>query len=128
MSDGDLDRLAASLRVDAGDLPYLVEVLAGRLEALLPGAVAIERRSKGLFSRERVLQRVVVDLGQDAYVLERDGHGFAARRSREVRGIVIRNEELTLDGWVAALRDALAEAAATSDAARRALTELGDLP
>jgi hypothetical protein len=123
-TEDGLDRLAASLRVDAGDLPHLVEVLAGRLEVLLPGAVTVERRSTGLFSRQQVLHRVVVDLGGDEFVLTRGGGGFRATRRREVRGIVIRNEERTLGEWVADLHAALAEAAATSAAARRALAAL----
>ena len=126
MSD-ELDRIATALRVDRSDASHLVEVVAGRLEATLGSAVRTERRSKGFMSREKLLHRVVVDLGDDEFLLERDGTRFRAFRRKEVRGIVIRNEPLTLEAWIAALTACLAAEAATSEASRRALVELGAL-
>ena len=123
----ELDRIATALRVDSSELGYLVEVFAGRLEATLGPAVRVERRSKGFLSREKELRRMVVDLGDDEFVLERDGSRVRALRRKEVRGIVIRSEELAFGAWVTALTARLGDAADGSDATRRALEELGGL-
>ena len=123
----DLDRIATALRVDSSELGFLVEVFAGRLEATLGSAVRVERRSKGFMSREKELRRLVVDLGDDEFVLERDGSRVRAVRRKEVRGVVIRSEELGFPAWVAALTEQLGDAAHGSEATRRALEELGSL-
>lgn len=123
----ELDRIATALRVDSSDLGFLVEVFAGRLEATLGSAVRVERRSKGFMSREKELRRLVVDLGDDEFVLERDGARVRAVRRKEVRGVVIRSEELGFPAWVAALTATLGEAAHGSEATRRALEELGSV-
>ncbi len=123
----ELDRIATALRVDSAELVFLVEVFAGRLEATLGSAVRVERRSKGFLSREKELRRLVVDLGDDEFVLERDGSRVRAIRRKEVRGIVIRNEELAFPAWVSALTNELGGAAHGSEATRRALEELGGL-
>ena len=124
----DLDRIATALRVDSSELGFLVEVFAGRLEATLGAAVRVERRSKGFLSRrEPELRRLVVDLGDDEFVLEREGTRVRALRRKEVRGVVIRSEELAFPAWVAALTERLGDAAHGSEATRRALQELGGL-
>jgi hypothetical protein len=123
----ELDRIATALRVDSSELGFLVEVFAGRLEATLGSAVRVERRSKGFLSREKELRRLVVDLGDDEFVLERDGARVRALRRKEVRGVVIRSEELAFPAWVEALTERLGDAAHGSEATRRALQELGGL-
>jgi hypothetical protein len=118
----DLD--AAGLRADGADLATAVEVLAAKLEAALPAQTAVRRRSRGLLSREKVLEEVEVELGEWRYALEmRRGRPEASRR-QVVRGIVIRREALDLDAWLAALTAELREQAATSAQVRAALDRL----
>jgi hypothetical protein len=118
----DLD--AAELRLGGADVATAVEVLAAKLEAALPAATTVRRRSRGLFSREKVVQEIEVALGDWRYALEADGAGVEASRRQAVRGVVIRREQLDLDAWLAGLSAELREQARTSEQARAALERL----
>jgi hypothetical protein len=118
----DLD--AAGLRADGADLLVGVEVLARKLENALPQSTAVRRRSKRLFSKDKVVEGVVVTLGTMRYGLEVTGHGVAADRQQEVRGVVIKREPLELADWVDALTAELRELAQDSAEARAALERL----
>jgi len=52
------------------------------------------------------------------------GVGVVARRSKVVRGIVLKNDQLSLDGWVAELTRALVQQSSASSADRLALERL----
>ena len=118
----DLD--AAELRLGGADVATAVEVLAAKLEAALPAATTVRRRSRGFLSREKVVQEIEVALGDWRYALESDGGGVDASRRQAVRGVVIRREQLDLDAWLAALSGELREQARTSEQARAALERL----
>jgi hypothetical protein len=118
----DLD--AAGLRAGSTDLATAVEVLAVKLEDALPSATAVRRRSRGLLSREKVVEEIEVALGDWRYALRRDGGRVEASRQQAVRGVVIRREPLDLDAWLTALAAELREQAATSEHARAALDRL----
>jgi hypothetical protein len=121
----DFDMVAASLRADAGDTRALAEALAVRLESALPQHTRVERRSKRLLSREKVVRRVEVDLGEARYALTVDDRGRAeAVRAHEVRGIVLKNEPLPIDAWLDALARDLTELAQASEEGRLALERL----
>ncbi|MEA2467206.1 MAG: hypothetical protein QOJ57_1332 [Thermoleophilaceae bacterium] len=121
----DFDRVAASLRADTGDVRGYCEALAVRLEGALPAQTRVERRSRKLLSREKVVRRVEVDAGESRYVLAVDDRGAVeATRSAAVRGIVLRNDPLPLDQWIDALARDLAEQAAASEQGRLALERL----
>lgn len=123
MSDSfDLD--AAGLRADGRDLGTHVEVLGAKLEEALPAQTTVMRRRKGLFSGEKRVEQIEVRLGEGHYALAFDGHEVAARRAVEVRGVVIRREQLDLDAWISALAAELREQAAGSAQAREALERL----
>ncbi len=115
----DLD--AAGLRADGADLAAYVEVLARKLEDALPRQTQVRRRSKGLLSREKVVDTIEVTLGEFRYTLARDGR---AARAKEVRGVVIKREDLELEAWVGGLAGELRELAAGSAEARAALERL----
>ena len=115
----DLD--AAGLRADGADLAAYVEVLARKLEDALPRQTEVRRRSKGLLSREKVVDTIEVKLGEFRYTLARDGR---AARAKEVRGVVIKREDLELEAWVGGLAGELRELAAGSAEARAALERL----
>ena len=100
----DFDLVASSLRADATDTAGLAHALARRLETALPQQTRVQRRSKGLLSRTKVVRRIEVDLGEARYSLAIDDRGGAeAYRAHEVRGIVVKNEPLGVDAWLDAL-------------------------
>jgi hypothetical protein len=121
----EFDVVAASLRADAGDTRALAEALAVRLEGALPANTRVDRRSKRLLSREKVVRRIEVDLGESRYSLALDDRGRAeAVRAHEVRGIVLKNEPLPLDAWLDAIARDLTEMAQASEQGRLALERL----
>ncbi len=122
MADFDLD--AAGLRADGAEVATGVEVLAAKLEAALPAATTVERRSKRMFSKDKMVEAIEVRLGAGRYALRVSGRSVEATREHEVRGVVIRREALGLEAWVAALTDELREQANGSAEARTALDRL----
>ena len=126
MEDDDFELLAASLRADATDLRAFVEALAAKLEGALPGSVRIERRGGGLFGGAKHVGRIEVTLGSEQLELGVRDSGVECRRRTVVRGIALRNEELSLDRWSDALSRALVVEAADSERGRAALARLLD--
>ena len=122
LPDFDLD--AAGLRADGRDLAAGVEVLAVKLESALPSECRVQRRARSLFDREKVVETIEVRLGEARYSLRHHRGRVEASRDKEVRGVVIKREQLALAEWVAALEGDLREQAQTSAAARAALERL----
>ncbi len=118
----DLD--AAGLRADGPDLLAGVEVLARKLEISLPQATSVQRRSRRMFSKDKVVAAIEVRLGTVRYGVQVDGEQVSADRRQEVRGVVIKREQLPLAEWVDALTAQLREQAADSAQARAALERL----
>lgn len=118
----DLD--AAGLRADGADLMTGIEVLCRKLEAALPQATKVQRRSRRLFGGGKVVQSAEVRLGTTRYGLQVDGNAVRADRSQEVRGVVIKREQLELADWIGALTMQLRAQAADSAEARTALERL----
>jgi hypothetical protein len=118
----DLD--AAGLRADGPQLLAGVEVLAHKLELSLPRATTVQRRSKRMFSKDKVVESIEVRLGTTRYGVRVDRDRVTADRQQEVRGVVIKREPLELGDWVGALEAELRELAADSADARAALERL----
>ncbi|HTP22338.1 MAG TPA: hypothetical protein VMJ65_22200 [Solirubrobacteraceae bacterium] len=119
----DMDLLAASLRADTSDLNAFVESLAAKLEEAVPARVRIDRRRTGMFGPKAV-RGVAVDLGDRRLELRTDGGRVETRCARLSGGIVLKNEVLETDEWLAALGDALADEAKRSETTRKALERL----
>jgi hypothetical protein len=119
----DLDMLAASLRADSSDLGAFVESLATKLEQAVPARVRVERRRSGMFGPKAV-RSFALDLGDRRLELRTDGGGVQTRCARLSGGIVLKNEVLETDAWLAALSEALADEAARSEATRQALERM----
>ena len=119
----DLDLLAASLRADSSDLGTFVESLAAKLEEAVPGRVRVERRRNGMFGPKTV-RSVSVDLGDRRLELRANGGAVQTRCAKLSGGIVLKNEALETDAWLAMLSDALAAEASRSEATRKALERL----
>ncbi len=119
----DLDLLAASLRADSSDLSAFVESMATKLEEAVPARVRVERRRAGMFGPKTV-RSLSVDLADRRLELRADGGSVQTRCARLSGGIVLKNEELEIDAWLATLSEALAAEASRSEATRRALERL----
>jgi len=124
VEDLDFDMVAASLRADAGDMRSFTRVLAAKLEDALPQQTQVERKSGGLFSREKTIQSVTVDLGDERYMLVATRGTAETRRLRVVRGIVLKAEVVPLEEWIDALSAALAQEARSSERARLSLERM----
>jgi hypothetical protein len=119
----DMDLLAASLRADAGDLSAFVEGLAAKLEETVPGRVRVDRRRSGMFGPKAV-RAVAVDLGDRRLQLRSERGLVETSCARLSGGIVLKNEVLDTDEWLAVLGDALAAEAKRSETTRKALERL----
>lgn len=116
--------LASSLRADLTDTGLFLNALADKLGGALPQQCAVERRG-GLFAREKPIARVSVELGEYRYMIERASHGgLRAARTKVVRGIALKTEELPVDEWIETLSQELAQYAARNTQARLALERL----
>lgn len=113
--------LAASLRADARDLDTFLETLALKLSGSLPQSTKVER--EGFRGRGRV-KSISVELANRRYGLERSSTAVTCLRASAVRGIVLKNEEVSVDEWIDSLARDLAEAAEQSDRGRLALDRL----
>jgi hypothetical protein len=126
-SDGapvDIDLVAASLRADSSDVGAFVESLAVKLEEVLPGRVRIDRARRGMFG-PKVVRRVAVQTGSERLELLRgEGDSVECRRARLSGGIVIKNEAVDVDAWLAAVGAALADESQRSTQTRQALERL----
>ena len=120
----DLDLAAAGLRADTRDLPALLNALGAWLEDSVPGMARVERKRAGLLDSRKLVVRISCRLGEEIYVLERDGAGASARRGREVRGITLKTEQLTVPEWISSLATALLDHAQLTEASTTALREL----
>jgi len=118
-----MDLLAASLRADSSDLSAFVESLAAKLEEAMPGRVRVDRRRSGMFGPKSV-RSVSIDLGDRRLELQSERGAVQTRCARLSGGIVLKNEVLETDAWLASLSEALAAEAARSETTRKALERL----
>lgn len=124
MDDLGFELVASSLRADVGDLKAFVEALATKLEGALPLQTIVERKSVGLFSREKRVSHIVVDMDRTRFELRYDGARVAPVRCTKVRGIVLKTEPIPLDRWIDELSRSLTDEAQQSEQARIALQRL----
>jgi hypothetical protein len=124
MAERRFDLAASSLRADASHARALAEALAAKLGAAFPDQTRTRRRGGRLLSREKRLESVEVQLGEDTFVLTLSGEKAETTRAKTVRGVVIKRQELPLDAWLEALSDALGDEAQRSESARLSLERL----
>lgn len=124
VDDMGFELVASSLRADTGDLKVFVEALATKLEGAMPDRTKVQRKGGGLFSKEKRVSRISVSIGNNQYDLVADGGRVQASKGTAVRGIVLKNELLPLDGWIDDLSRELSQEAQQSEQARLALERL----
>jgi hypothetical protein len=117
-----LDLAAASGRVDGVDTQAMLDALAVRLEEALPRVVRVKRRRiGGLRSKRTEVEQISVDLGDLRFELNQAGAGIACGRSKVVRGITLKRDELPVEQWLRELVDEVVRSAAVSEQTRLAL-------
>jgi hypothetical protein len=119
----DLELLAASFREDLGDVNAFVEGLAAKLEELLPTRIRVDRRRSG-FRGPKLVERIEFDAGDRRLELRYDGRSVDARCARLSGGIVLKSDTITVDAWLEALGQAVADEAQRSATTRQALERL----
>jgi len=118
------EMLAASLRLDQGDMHAFFNALAAKLEDALPAEATVTRERDGLFKSTTHVAQIAVDLPPFRYILAA-GRGLpGATRVKIVGGIAIKTEKMGVDAWIEALAVALSVHARTSVSARAALERL----
>ena len=100
---GAFDLHAAFLRRAERDIKAFLEAFATRLEQSLPGQVEVHRKKDSLFAKTQHVVGITIHLGANRFVLDNSGHGLQLSRCNEVRGIVLKNEELQLPDWLSSL-------------------------
>jgi len=124
MTEHQFDLTASSLRADASDARTLAEVLAAKLGEALPDQTRVRRQGGRLLSREKRIESVEVQLGEETFVLSLSGGNAETSRAKTVRGVVIRRQTLPLEAWLEALSEALGAEAQRSETARLSLERL----
>lgn len=105
----------------AVDHHQLLENSSRWLTEVVPAAVRVQRR--GLFNSGKA-RAVEVQLGEETFELREERGQLSARIGHTVGGVVLARQSVGIDEWVVRLRDALARAAAASEAVRVALSRL----
>ncbi len=124
MAEHQIDLAASSLRADASDSRALAEALAAKLTEALPDQTRTIRQGGRFLPREKRLERLEVQLGDETFVLSLSGQRAETILAMTVRGVVIKRQELPLDAWLDALSEALSIEAERSETARLSLERL----
>jgi len=96
----EFDLNAAWVRKAQADLHAFLEGLASRIGEALPDRVTIERQRDGLFSSTRHVSKIAVAFDTEVLSLERVGRDVVAQRSKVVRGVRIRSEQVSVADWL----------------------------
>lgn len=121
-----IELLAASLRLNASDISNSIPALAQLLQSIAPNSCQIKQRKRGLMSKQKNIEEISVQLGDDIFSISQLGSGSAVKaiRSKIVRGITIKTDELSTDEWISSLAESLAVEAQKSETARSAISKL----
>lgn len=124
MTERRFDLAASSLRADSSDSRALAEALAVKLSEALPNQTRVRRQAARFLSRDKRLERVEVQLGDQTFVLSLAGDTAETIVAKTVGGVVIKRQPVPLDAWLDALSDALSAEAERSESARLSLERL----
>ena len=123
-----VDLVAAAIRADTADLDAYHRVLSATVSDLLPvGMVEVDRErtmKDRMAGREGRATSIRIRLGDRTLELVTRHGGMVATVAREVRGVVISRQEISVAEWTQLLAQYLAQLAAESADARLALSKL----
>jgi hypothetical protein len=123
-----LDMVAAALRADSGDIAIYARVLTESLgESLPPGCVSVDRErsmSDRMKGRPGIVSKITVRLGEQVMTLSVERGAPVAEICKEVRGVVLSRQPVSVDKWAAELARALVGHAEQSATAAEALRKL----
>jgi len=123
-----VDLVAAAIRADTADLDSYHRVLSSTVSGLLPvGMVEVDRERSmkdRMAGREGKATSIRIRLGDLSLELSSRHGGLVATASRQVRGVVISRQEISVAEWTQLLAQHLAKLAAESADARSALAKL----
>jgi hypothetical protein len=115
------DIAAGLAREYAGDREMFLSLLVESLRPALGERLRVERAG-GWFRRDGPIRRIELDLDADRFaLLVGKGGALSATRCRVVRGIALKTEELSVEAWLQAVAEAVAEYARTHAEALEAL-------
>ncbi len=130
-SDGDanvVDLVAAAIRADTSDLDAYHRVLSATVSDMLPpGMVEVDRERSmkdRMAGREGRATSIRIRLGDRTLELVAQRGRLVATAAREVRGVVISRQEISVAEWTQLLAQYLAQLAAENADARLALSKL----
>ena len=130
-SDGDakvVDLVAAAIRADTSDLDAYHRVLSATVSDMLPpGMVEVDRERSmkdRMAGREGRATSIRIRLGDRTLELVAQRGRLVATVAREVRGVVISRQEISVAEWTQLLAQYLAQLAAENADARLALSKL----
>jgi hypothetical protein len=123
-----VDLVAAAIRADTADLDAYHRVLSATVSDLLPvGMVEVDRErtmKDRMSGREGRATSIRIRLGDRTLELVARHGSLVATVAREVRGVVISRQEISVAEWTQLLAQYLAKLAAESADARLALSKL----
>ncbi len=117
----EFDLHAAWVRRAQGDTSAFMAALAARLDAALPGRVAITRKKDGLFAKTSHVASLAINTGNTLYTLERDATGLHAGRSKSARGVVLKRDVMPVPQWLESLSAELKALSAEIEGAHEVL-------
>jgi hypothetical protein len=129
-ADGlSLDMVTAALRADSKDVSIYARVLTESLGgALPPDCVTVDRvrsMSDRMHGRQGEVSKITVRLGDQVLTLGvQPGRGPTAEICREVRGVVLSRQPVSIGEWAGALAKALVAHAEQNAEAAQALRRL----
>ena len=106
------------------EAPHQASYEAGSLAGIPASGRERIARMKEEVARGFFTSDLSVDLGDRRLELRADRGAVQCRSAKLSGGIVLKNEELGMDAWLAMLSEALAAEASRSEATRRALERL----
>jgi peptidyl-tRNA hydrolase len=118
----EFELVAASLRADLSDSKAFLAALAIKLGGALPEQTSV-RQHGGLFGKKGI-QAIDVDLGEQRFHIEEAGGRLTATCQKTVRGIVLKNENLQVDQWIAELSRQVSAEAQRTETGRAALERM----
>jgi len=123
VSDGpnEFDLSAAWIRKAQTDTKAFMEAFAVRVESAIADRVKVERRRDGLFSRQSHVESVAITLEHHVYTLVLERSHLLAQRTKIVRGVTLKSEQLPMPEWLQGLQRDMAAMAEYADSAQQVL-------